>query len=80
MAEWGWTGGQIQETMAERKRAGNCCLFVFARVCREYLLCLYPCRGLGLETQSRSSFTKEGWGSCPGATCWDIVHMVREEP
>ena len=31
LKEWGWSEGEIQEIMEERKRAGNC-LFVFALV------------------------------------------------
>jgi len=31
-----WTEEKIQEELAERKRDGNCCLFVFARVCKEW--------------------------------------------
>ena len=33
LKEWGWSEGEIQEIMEERKREGNC-LFVFARVCK----------------------------------------------
>ena len=33
LKEWGWSGGEIQEIMEERKREGNC-LFVFALVCK----------------------------------------------
>ena len=34
LKEWGWSGGYIQAMMAYRKHYGNCCLFVFALVCR----------------------------------------------
>ena len=33
LKEWGWSEGEIQEVMEERKREGNC-LFVFAVVCK----------------------------------------------
>ena len=33
LKEWGWSEGEIQEIMEERKREGNC-LFVFALVCK----------------------------------------------
>ena len=32
----GWTEKTIQDQMAERKREGNCCLFVFALVCKNW--------------------------------------------
>ena len=32
---WGWSEGEIQQEMEERKQDGNC-LFVFARVCKEW--------------------------------------------
>ena len=35
LKEWGWPEGEIQERMAKRKRDGHC-LFVFARVCKEW--------------------------------------------
>ena len=31
-----WTEERIQAEMARRKRDGNCCLFVFARVCKPW--------------------------------------------
>ena len=31
-----WTEERIQRKMEQRKRDGNCCLFVFARVCKEW--------------------------------------------
>ena len=31
-----WSEEEIQEEMEERKRRGNCCLFVFALVCKEW--------------------------------------------
>ena len=34
LMEWDWSEEEIQEEMEERKRDGNCCLFVFALVCR----------------------------------------------
>ena len=39
LKEWGpnyWTEERIRERMAERQRDGNCCLFVFARVCKQW--------------------------------------------
>ena len=32
----GWPEKQVQERMAKRQHGGNCCLFVFARVCKEW--------------------------------------------
>ena len=34
--ELGWSEEEIQEEMAKRKRDGNCCLFVLARVCKDW--------------------------------------------
>ena len=35
LKEWGnYSEERLQERMAKRKRDGNCCLFVFARVCK----------------------------------------------
>ena len=33
--DW-WTEERLQEQMAKRERDGNCCLFVFARVCKHW--------------------------------------------
>ena len=35
LKEWGWTEEEIQKEMAQRKADGNC-LFVFARVCKQW--------------------------------------------
>ena len=36
LRELGWSEGEIQQRVAKRKREGNCPLFVFARVCKEW--------------------------------------------
>ena len=59
LREEGWKEDRIQREMAYRKRVGNCCLFVFARVCKPWRKAQLKVGG-PLRTRVNSDVIKPG--------------------
>ena len=59
LKEWGNSEEEIQEMMEKREHDGNCCLFVFARVCKPWRKAQLKVRG-PLRTRVRSDVIGPG--------------------
>ena len=78
-----WTEERLQEQMATRERVGNCCLFVFARVCKQWRKAQLEVGGR-LRTRMRSDVIGPGsvalvkWALAEGCPREDEYETIAE--